>query len=345
MKAGQPIEIVQGRELANMELIETSAERHAVLSAPVRRPFSIRRTSSVELSWPEGHSGPFNLEGRGRDLVTLEEADEHRTLMEDRVEAFIGADRVLRQFGSEPPLPEHMDLVGQHAMKGFRKAIAPLFVDPAYARRPLVQLLDDFVGTGVISVWIYAKWAQAPSGFDRRGNTDACIGYAEGSGAFDDQSQLHRSHIVPLPEGGGDPHAYHDLGPLTEATVRRLRRIDVWREEDLLMIDAMFADSGVLHSPTHRSAIHEYRLQASADRHDGDWRLASIAAQPGTLPYTECHAAPLNLQRLVGTPLADLRPIVLGELRGPLGCTHLNDAARSLAEAGVLAEKLEAVIA
>jgi hypothetical protein len=47
-----------------------------------------------------------------------------------------------------------------------------------------------------------------------------------------------------------------------------------------------------------------------------------------------------NADRMVGTPLADLRTAVLEQLtratQGHDGCTHLNDVLRSLAEVPVL---------
>lgn len=43
---------------------------------------------------------------------------------------------------------------------------------------------------------------------------------------------------------------------------------------------------------------------------------------------------------LAGLPLRDLRGAVLQRLRGPLGCTHLNDMLRSLAAVPALAQQL-----
>lgn len=294
----------------------------------------------MQLSWPEGMDGAIHLQGRGRDLLTLANPIDSEVLAFDQIDAVLDATRVIQRVESSPPLPPRAEMVGQHALKGFRKAIAPILDEPGYADRPLAQLLDDFVGVSVISGWIFAKWAQRSSAIDRRTMQDVCVGYATGSTAFDDMTNLHRSYIVPPAEVDDDPEAFHDLGPLTEATVRRLRRIDVWREDEQLMIDAMFSDSGVLSNPTHRSAIHEYRVRASAEGGEGEWRLASIAADPGALPYRECRAAPANLNSLIGTRLSELRPTVLRELRGALGCTHLNDTVRSLAEAGALAQRL-----
>ena len=49
-----------------------------------------------------------------------------------------------------------------------------------------------------------------------------------------------------------------------------------------------------------------------------------------------------NTQRLVGRTLHEIREAVLEQLRGPKGCTHLNDALRALAEVPKLAGYLAA---
>ena len=69
--------------------------------------------------------------------------------------------------------------------------------------------------------------------------------------------------------------------------------------------------------------------------------LFSIEAQPGNLPYPECPGATANIQRLVGTPLAELRATVLERLAKTAGCTHLNDALRALADVHRLLQERE----
>src|SRR5690606_26444452 len=101
-----------------------------------------------------------------------------------------------------------------------------------------------------------------------------------------------------------------------EVSMRRARRIDVW-VEDVIHIDATFQDSASL--PTGgRAAIHEYKLQATAD--PKTLELLSVVADPRILPYRECPAAAGNVARLVGTPLRAMRSQVLTVLRRSLGC-------------------------
>ena len=104
-------------------------------------------------------------------------------------------------------------------------------------------------------------------------------------------------------------------------------------------MDAMFQDTGVVPG-SFRAVVHEYRLLARAAPGADGLVLTGITAIPGSLPYSECLSPQFSVRRLVGTPLPQLRRKVLAELRGPIGCTHLNDAIRSLAEVGRLAEHL-----
>ena len=120
--------------------------------------------------------------------------------------------------------------------------------------------------------------------------------------------------------------------------MRRARRIDIWID-DLIRIDSAFQDSAT-NPRGGRTAVHEYRLTATAD--PISLTLLSVTAEPRVLPYPECPAAAANAPRLVGARLADLRAKVLGELSGVAGCTHLNDALRALAEAPALVERLKA---
>jgi hypothetical protein len=53
--------------------------------------------------------------------------------------------------------------------------------------------------------------------------------------------------------------------------------------------------------------------------------------------------SPGPIAALTGLPMSELRPAVIERLRGPLGCTHLNDMLRSLADVPGLASQLLAV--
>ena len=68
----------------------------------------------------------------------------------------------------------------------------------------------------------------------------------------------------------------------------------------------------------------------------------SLDIDPRVLPFHECPGAITNAKKLIGTPLADIRAAVLAQLRGPAGCTHLNDALRALGEVPALVKQLPA---
>ena len=68
--------------------------------------------------------------------------------------------------------------------------------------------------------------------------------------------------------------------------------------------------------------------------------ILSLVPEPRILPFWECPGAVANTQRLVGTSLDGIRDEVLLQLRGPEGCTHLNDAMRALADVPVLVKSL-----
>ena len=116
--------------------------------------------------------------------------------------------------------------------------------------------------------------------------------------------------------------------------MRRARRIDLWREGAMFRIDAAFQDSAT--SPDGgRVAVHEYLLSATADSRD--LVVRTLQVDPRILPYGECLAATPNAELMLGVPLGDMRVRVLRTLSGTLGCTHLNDVLRSLADVPRLA--------
>jgi hypothetical protein len=159
--------------------------------------------------------------------------------------------------------------------------------------------------------------------------------HTEGSSAITDiRGELHDARAVPALAHPDDPAGWHKLPANNGVNMRRARRIDVWHEDGRLQIEAMFQDSASCPND-ERMAVHEYGLQATADAQSGE--ILSLVAQPRILPYQECPAAAGNVARLIGLPLAGLRHQVLVTLRRELGCTHLNDALRALAEVPALA--------
>lgn len=307
---------------------------------PPRRPGSIRRTTSMELNWPQGRDGTLAITGRGRDLLTPLDGAAPTILSDQRLAMAVSPGKIIAEIATVPTLAGTAELVGQHALIGFRARLRGV----EQGEGPLALLLDDVVGSNIISNWMWTRWLgdrKAKLAFvDRRAIIDdACIAYRSGSNVTGDGSYLDKVDFIPPLGRADDPLAFHPLQLDCDRTTRRVRRIDLWREGDVLWMDAMFQDSSVLPG-TRRSGLHEYRLCASADALTGV--LLSIEAHSGVLPHAECLRGPATVAALPGIGLAALRAHVLRDLRGAAGCTHLNDAARSLAEMSVLAGRLEA---
>ncbi len=87
-----------------------------------------------------------------------------------------------------------------------------------------------------------------------------------------------------------------------------------------------------------RIAIHEYRVHAEVDAVSGV--LMALQAQPLILPYRECPGASVKATRMIGKRVADFRSTVIETLPSTLGCTHLNDVLRALADVPALAGRL-----
>src|SRR3546814_253456 len=136
-----------------------------------------------------------------------------------------------------------------------------------------------------------------------------------------------------------DPEGWHRLVELDGPGFRRARRIDVVRDDDagVIRIDSAFQDSAKRRDGG-RVAIHEYRLQASVDM--ATLEILTLEPEARILPFSECPGAIHNTARLVGRKLPAVRDEVLTLLRGPEGCTHLNDALRALADVPRLASYL-----
>jgi hypothetical protein len=313
---------------------------------PVRRPASIRRTATMDMTWPGGMTEPLRIEGRARDAFTPAAGSPPETVGAARLEARIGADRTIEAIDATPR-PDGIDeLVGSRGGGHLRGALAEIVPEERRAGTPLYLLLDDLSGTSLIAGVAWSRWpldeeVRRPraSGEQMAG---VCIGFRPGSRALVEVEQDMRRQLRTRPVGPlvreDDPEGWHELPPLPDVSTRRARFIDVWLDDDVVMIDAGFQDS-VGDPDHHRVGIHEYRLGATADR--ATLTLQSIDPDPRILPFRECPAAVDTASRLVGTPIADLRQTVLEQLARTNGCTHLNDAVRALAEVPVLVSALE----
>lgn len=315
-------------------------------ATPPRRPGSVRRTSTIDMQWPGGPGTQLRLLGRARDLLTPADGSDPVVLREDSMRAGVDSTtRTIEEIEAFPGRPNVQKMVGARGGGSSRSILAEVLADEAEAGTPLYLLLDDIAGASLIAGFAYSQWVdrdlliKAASAGPVRSMEGICTGFQPGSGALMPDGSSKWNHQVqlvePLPRVD-DPIGWHAYEEVTGIAMRRARRIDV-HIDDTITIDSMFQDSAT--RPTgDRVAVHEYRLTATADRTTGE--LLTIDADPRVLPYDECPLASLNVGKILGTPLPELRSVVLEKFSKTEGCTHLNDAMRALAEVPALIRAL-----
>jgi hypothetical protein len=318
-----------------------AAPANPIGPAPPRRAGSVRRTSSIDTSWPEGLGKPVRMLGHARDLFTPTDDSPAQVLAEDRFSILASPRREILQIATTPErnLAQLVGLRGGGHLRGALARVVPLEKE---AGTPLYLLLDDFSGASLVVGWAWSQWddestrqthQQVPPSAGRNGRMDSvCMGFRPGSSALMSDGSPNSTLLSSAPVGtlvrSDDPDGWHELDQQPGVGMRRARRVDAWID-DVIHIDAGFQDSAT--SPEGgRVAIHEYQVSALAD--PVSFKLLDLKADPRVLPYRECPAASLNVSRMIGTPLRELRQEVLERLRGTLGCTHLNDVLRALAE-------------
>jgi hypothetical protein len=217
------------------------------------------------------------------------------------------------------------------------------------AGEPIYLPLDDISGTSLVSAFAWSQWHDnwQERLRERIGSEDfeqllaqrvnVCWGLQAGNTGV---SGHEHGHIAEADAGDvrnpADPQGWHELPESDGPGFRRARRIDVTRDDaaGVIRINAAFQDSAK-RKTKGRVAIHEYDLDATVDLASG--KLLTLTPHPRILPFGECPGAVHNTQRLIGRQIGEIRDAVLEQLRGPQGCTHLNDALRALAEVPKLA--------
>lgn len=320
--------------------------------APMRRAASIRRTSSLDGSWPGGWGTQMRLDGRARDAVTHSSADAPIVISTHDLSIGLGDNRMIEDIAATPDVDGIQNLVGCRGGGYLRAALAEFIPDHLAGGTPLYLLLDDISGASLVAGVSWSRWAPertraAREAFGRHDMEGVCIGFATGSSALVEirsGESMPRAQIVGPLVNPSDPTGWHTLDEQPEVCFRRARRIDVWRDpvDGVIQIDSGFQDS--TSTPDHeRVAIHEYSLRATADPQTLD--VTSVTPTAHVLPFRSCPAAIATAQAIVGTPLAELRSTVLERLSRDGGCTHLNDAMRALAEVPVLLDDLDRALA
>ena len=308
---------------------------------PVRRPGSLRRTSSVDMV--VGADGGLTLLGRARDPDgTLASC-----------QALVGRDRLLATLEVQPRVPGSDGLIGRLVGRGFRAAVDGLCAPGTLGsvllcELPVAALLsgygtlytgrfpspmsDEFLAG--LPVDICAGWASSASMVvrirDERSIPTPGGPVSPGDGTPDDELHDDELHDDELHDDDDDGSVvvvgnWHAMPPLAPDSMRRQRLI----ERHGTAVWAMFRDSyarpdGVV------TILHEYSVSAALT--DDGSRIASCVATPRVLPWAECPSAAASAQRIVGQPVSDLRALVRDELVGTSTCTHLNDLLSSLSQ-------------
>jgi hypothetical protein len=331
-------------------MTQAKAASEPAPAPPLRRPGSVRRTSTIMMFWPDGPANELHLKGRARDLLTPAAGDPQELNLAEMSVVTANRTREILQITTLPdPEPAGVqNLVGKRAGGGLRAAISEELPEEVEAGTPLHLLLDDMGGTTLIAGFTFIRWKEhvpilkeRMDGSPRPYMQDTCSGFRPGAiSLFADgtMSGIPQNTVHPATlDDPSDPLSWHALDDHPDMAMRRARRIDVWAEGERIRIDAMFRDS-CWDPDGQESVIHEYQLFAEGDRDTGV--LESVTAQPRVLPYPECSEAAPKAAWMQGLPMRDLRREVLARLKSVDCCTHLNDGLRSLAEVPVLAAAL-----
>ncbi|MFC0206126.1 DUF2889 domain-containing protein [Novosphingobium soli] len=321
--------------------------------APVRVAGSVRRTSSIDVSWPDGVEGQRLFVGAARDLWTPAAGAEGLTLAQGRFEARMTEDKTITAIAADPAPAGIEQLVGARAGGHLRMLLREALPDLVARADPLYLVLDDLSGTALVSAFAWSQWYPdwAERLRQRLGEeqhaalmaqrVNVCWGLQEGNsgvrpgGVPEDVASADAGDV----RNPSDPQGWHALSDHAGAGFRRVRRIDVTCDAaaGVIRIDSAFQDSAAK-VDGGRVAIHEYLLRATADI--ATLEVLSIVPEARILPFSECPGAVANTQRLVGRKLGAIREEVLAQLRGPEGCTHLNDALRALADVPALVRQI-----
>jgi hypothetical protein len=289
--------------------------------------------------------GLVTARGQGRDLLTTS-SDATSTLAETAVEAQVDfRDGRIARIDADPALPHGQTLVGASAYSGFRRTVGALIPDDLAAHTVRYQVVDDLPIALLLSGRVVRAEGIGLGEPGRMPPTDVCAGWVAGGFAVHGFSELGppltigpRAGALSRPD---DADSWHPLDPSVAHSTRRQRRLDVWIEDGIAMVDTAMQDSFVDRNGAE-TAVHQYGVRATVDLVTR--RFVSVAAVPGRLPFPECPSAASTADRLVGGPTTGLRDWVSASLTGPATCTHLNDSLRSLEGVGALLDHLEPLV-
>lgn len=307
-----------------------------VAGSPPRLPGTVRRTTSLDLAWPEGPYGPMTLTGRARDQLTHQ--DGSTGVHDSAMLTATVVDGVVTAMRTHPDADRTAALVGRKLAVGFRTAVWRTVRDHYDAGTPLHQLLDEMPISLIIGGFSRRRADPSLISSSKR-RLDVCSGWAEGGYAAAHREEHGRPpvpHLWPAPElvSPTDPAGWHTLPEIPRWGMTRRRRIDVLPLDEGAAVEGLFRDSW-RDGDGEQQVLHEYEFHAQVD---GAGKIREIRTVPHVLPHLDCPAAAASSRGIRGAAADQLREYVSMNLFGPASCTHLNDVLRSLADVGRLGD-------
>ena len=199
----------------------------------MRRPGSVRRTTSIDSDWPEGQGKPWEMTGRARDLLTPADGGEAVVIGAAQYRIIASPGREILSISATPDHPGLQTLVGARAGGASRRVLDEALGD----RRgtPLFQLLDDYAGASLVAGWIWSRWTDDWLRYaDRRDAKitsgkggqmmNICTGFAEGASSLHHDGQpdtvnQSSADVGPL-ENPEDAMGWHAM-PVQEGPQKR----------------------------------------------------------------------------------------------------------------------------
>jgi hypothetical protein len=195
--------------------------------APLRRPGSLRRTTTIETSWPDGSDGSGLMIGRGRDLLTPADGGAPVVLAQSQFRIRVSHAREILEIEVSPAHPNADRLRSGKAGRSSRNRLQAEMGDCEGDLQ--YQLLDDFSGASLVCNWARLMWLEVaePTAYrlllpqidaQRAHQVDVCVGLAEGASLYrrtGDFTTLGRATPIVDLRHPLDPEGWHEF---TEAS-------------------------------------------------------------------------------------------------------------------------------
>jgi hypothetical protein len=176
--------------------------QRAAPSTPPRAPASVRRTTSIDSTRPDGLTGRVLAVVAGQDLVT--DAGGHssvagRFAIDVPVDPDTGEILGFDGHDGTADLTDLARLVGASLRSGFGRALASALPEEAENRSLRYSLLEDLAGAFLVSGYAPLRAGllvgDPAMGKERaRHQADICIGWADGGPVHRDRRRPHRRH-------------------------------------------------------------------------------------------------------------------------------------------------------